>query len=120
MFLHSRIYAGYAEGGSLNPEPFAYEYGFAIKWFVNAQIAQIRSGVIDPVAGDLRYHVAPWIGWGPYFWASGKSPRQDGLTWIPSDYKQDLTHPSASGTSKVAHLMLQFYLDSPYSPWFRQ
>jgi hypothetical protein len=120
IFLHSRIYAGYAEPGSLNPEPFAYEYGFSTKWFINAQISQIRSGVVDPVAGDLSYHVAPWISWGPYFWASGGTTRQDGLTWIPSDYKPDMTHPAASGASKVAHLMLQFYLDSPYSPWFRQ
>jgi hypothetical protein len=120
MFLQSRIYAGYAAAGSLNPEPFAYEYGFATKWFVHAQIAQIRSGIMDPVAGDLRLDVAPWIGWGPYFWGSGNIPRQDGLTWIPSDYGSDLTHPAANGANKVAQLMLQFYLNSPYSPWFRQ
>ena len=64
MFLHSRIYAGYAEAGSLNPEPFAYEYGFATKWFVNAQIVQIRSGVIDPVAGDSKIpcRAMDWLG----------------------------------------------------------
>ena len=119
IFLHSRIYAGYAVV-PLNPEPFAYEYGFATKWFVNAQIAQTRSGTIDPVAGDLSFDVAPWIGWGPYFWASGGNLRQDGLNWVPSDYLRDLTHPAANGAAKVAHLMLQFYLNSPYSPWFRQ
>src|SRR5262249_31011108 len=37
LFVHSRTYGGYAST-TLNPEPFACEYGFATKWFVNAQI----------------------------------------------------------------------------------
>jgi hypothetical protein len=63
MFVHSRTYGGYAKG-PLNPEPYAYEYGFATKWLVNAQIVQIETGRIDPVAGDLSYTVAPWIALG--------------------------------------------------------
>jgi hypothetical protein len=118
MFVHSRIYAGYASA-KLNPEPFAYEYGFATKWFVNAQIQQSRTGTVDPVAGDLSSDVAPWVAWGSYFWGSGSSPRQDGTTWMPSDYRTDLTHPGPSGVAKVAHIMMLFYFRSPYSPWFR-
>ncbi|HVM77251.1 MAG TPA: hypothetical protein VMU07_03815 [Candidatus Paceibacterota bacterium] len=120
MFVHTRIYAGYATT-NLNPEPFAYEYGFANKWLVAAQIDQIAGAPIDPVAGDLSYAVAPWIAWGPYFWADGNSPRSDGLAWIPSDYNTaDYTHPNiANGVPKVASLMMQFYAASPFTPWFR-
>ena len=119
MFVHSRIYAGYATV-NLNPEPFAYEYGFATKWFVNAQIQQIRTGIVDPVARDLSFEAVPWIGWGSYLWGSGSSPREDGTTWMMSDYGKDRTHPGPSGANKVAHLMMKFYFTSPYSPWFRQ
>jgi hypothetical protein len=118
MFVHSRIYAGYANV-KLNPEPFAYEYGFATKWFVNAQIQQSRTGTVDPVAGDLSSDVAPWVGWGPYLWGSGSSPRRDGTTWMPSDYGKDRTHPGPTGVAKVAYMMMLSYFRSPYSPWFR-
>jgi len=119
MFLHSRTYAGYATPGTLNPEPFAFEYGFSTKWLIEAQIQQIRTGKIDPTAGDLSYTAAPWLAWGPYFWASGPMPRNDGLAWAIQDFIQDLTHPSPSGVSKVSGLMIPFYLNSAYSPWFR-
>jgi hypothetical protein len=119
MFLHSRIYAGYAKPHTLNPEPFAYEYGFATKWLIEAQIVQLRTGVIDQTAGDLSYSAAPWIAWGPYFWASGTIPRKDGLTWVIRDYSlSDLTHPAHPAVTKVSQMMLDFYLLSPYSPWF--
>jgi hypothetical protein len=119
MFLHSRTFGGYAAPGTLNPEPFAYEYGFSTKWLIEAQIQQIRTGTIDPTAGDLSYTAAPWLAWGPYFWASGPMQRQgDGLEWNIQDFVADLTHPSPSGVSKVSGLMIPFYLSSPYSPWF--
>lgn len=117
LFVHPRIYAGYAT--TLNPEPFAYEYGFATKWFVAAQINQLRGSGIDPTAGNLSYSVAPWIAWGPYFWASDNTPRSDGLVWLPQDFLNDGTHPSPSGIQKVANMMMSFYLSSAYSPWFR-
>ena len=119
MFLHSRIYGGYAMPRSLNPEPFAYEYGFATKWLIEAQIIQLRTGTIDDTAGDLSYSTAPWIGWGAHFWASGTIPRKDGLTWVPTDYaRSDLTHPADPAIVKVTQMMLDYYLSSPYSPWF--
>ncbi len=118
MFLHTRIAAAYAVT-RLNPEPYAYEYGFANKWFVAAQIQQRRGGRIAPIAGDLSYSVAPWVGWGPYFWGSGATPRRDGLVWLPPDFQRDYTHPAAGGIEKVGRMMMDFYLTSPYSPWFR-
>lgn len=119
LFLHSRIYAGYATT-NLNPEPFAYEYAFATRMFIEAQISQVRTGQIDPLTGDLSYSVAPWLAWGPYFWASGTTPRNDGLAWLPADYQSDKTHPGLGGVTKVADLMINWYLSSPYTPWFRK
>jgi len=131
VFLSTRIYAGYALV-PLNPEPYAYEYGFSAKWLIQAQIDQIRNSTVNPVAGDLNYsngHAA-WTAWGPYLWADGASPRSDGLYWcggqssVPcngeDDYQSDFTHPNAQfGTPKVVNLLMKFFLNSSYTPWFR-
>jgi hypothetical protein len=120
MFLQSRIYPGYAAAGSLNPNPLPMSTGLPPSGLATPRLQRFVAASWNPVAGDLRLDVAPWIGRGPHFWGSGNTPRQDGLTWIPSDYGSDLIHPAANGANKVAQLMLQFYLNSPYSPWFRQ
>lgn len=110
VYVSSRIYAGYATT-TLNPEPYAYESGFAVKWLVQAQINQMRNGSVDSRAGNLDYQsgIAPWLAWGPYLWASDGIPRAgDGLTWQVSDLAADGTHPSQSGQQKVGTLLLQF------------
>jgi hypothetical protein len=121
MFISSRIYAGYASV-PLNPEPYAYEYGFSVKWLIQAQIEQMRSGKVDPIAGDLDYKkgVAPWIAWGPYLWADGTVPRTDGLTWKASEFQEDGTHPNKDGVDKVAHSLEDFFMTSAYAAWFKK
>ena len=103
VFLSSRSYGGYATT-DLNPEPYAYESGFSVKWLIESQIAQPR---------------APWIAWGPYFWADGINPRSDGLSWPPADFGADGTHPSQSGAGKAGAMLLEFFKSSPETRcWF--
>ena len=133
VFMSNRIYGGYAIS-TLNPEPYAYENNFAVKWLIEAQINQIANGTIESHAGDLNYKtgVAPWIVWGPNLWASGTTPRSDGLLWNqcdldPSDYThpgQPTPLPPAAPTclgaeQKVGTLLLNYFLNSPYATWFK-
>lgn len=120
VYLSTRIYAGYATT-PLNPEPYAYESGFAAKWVVEAQIEQMRTGVPDPRAGNLDYEsgAAPWVAWAAYLWADGTNPRSDGLIWERADLATDGTHPSASGRAKVGALLLSFFKQSDHAAcWF--
>ncbi len=130
-FISTRIYAGYATV-DINPEPYAYEYGFSAKWFIEAQINQIRTSTVDPTAGDLNYNdgTAPWIAWSAYIWANGDVPRSDGLIWCDGqskapcngevDFQSDGTHPDTTGQQKVATMLVTFFLNSPYTTgWFK-
>lgn len=114
VYLSSRTYGGYSTG-QLSPEPGAYQSGFAVKWVIEDQIAGDPSLNFDPSRGPVE---APWLGWGPYLWADGLTPRSDGLVWQCSDFATDV-HPSASGEEKVARMLLEFmHADPTTRPWF--
>ncbi len=116
VYLSSRIYAGYATS-TLNPEPYAYESAFSVKWLVEGQINGAAGLAYSP--GGMGGGI-PWIAWGPYLWADGTTPRRDGLTWACSDLSSsDGTHPSTSGQRKVADLLLTFFqTDSTARAWY--
>lgn len=116
-YYSSRIYGGYAST-ALNPEPFAYQSGFAVKWLIEAQIEGSPDLNYDPAKGKVG---APWLSWGPYLWADGLKGRSDGLTYACSDMNpSDGTHPAPGGArEKVARLLLDFLkADSTARPWF--
>ena len=94
IYLSSRIYAGYATT-ILNPEPYAFESAFAVRWVIQSQPAD-----------------GPVILWGPYFW-------NDGATWRREDFREDGTHPSPAGRQKVARQLLNFFMTDPLAKlWF--
>ena len=99
-YLSSRIYAGYAVT-SLNPEPYAYEGGLAVRRLILDQIKGNAGLNYDPAKGELK---SPLLLWGPYLWADGTTPRKsDGLIYNREDLGPDGTHPSgSSGRDKVA------------------
>ena len=83
-YLSSRIYAGYA-GSALNPEPYAYESAFAVRWLIEDQIRGDAELNYAPARGEVK---APLLLWGPYLWANGITPRQsDGLVWNLEDLR---------------------------------
>ncbi len=115
LYFSSRIYAGYATS-RLNPEPYAYESAFAVRWVIEKQISGDPTLNADPTKGQVH---APVLLWGPYLWADGMTERQDGLTWECSDLADDGTHPSASGRQKVADMLMAFFkIDDTARRWF--
>jgi hypothetical protein len=115
-YLSSRIYGGWA-ASPLNPEPHAYEEGFAVKWAIAEQIAGKPELNYDAAKGAVQ---SPWIAWGPYLWADGLQGRKDGkVTWKREDLGPDGTHPSMLGRVKVAHLLMDFLKkDQTSRSWF--
>ena len=110
-YLSSRIYAGYATS-TLNPEPYAYQSGFSVRWTIEEQL---RGGLSFEGPG----RTAPWLAWGPYLWADGTSPRSDGLMWVCSDLVSDGTHPGPTGRQKVANALLNFLrTDATAREWY--
>jgi hypothetical protein len=109
-YLGSRIWAGNATG-ALNPEPYAYESAFVVRWLIQRQLRGDE---------ELSTERVPLLLWGPYLWAEGeKGRRMDDLVWVRDDFTDDGVHPSPSGRQKVARLLLDFVHNGPLAkPWF--
>jgi len=115
VYLSSRTYGGWART-RLNPEPYAYESGFAVKWLIEEQIKGDKDLNFDPAKGDVK---APWLSWGPNLWANGTTKNADGLSYTEGDFGDDGTHPSQSGRRKVAEALLKYFkTDSTAKVWF--
>jgi hypothetical protein len=118
-YISSRVYAGYSNGtpSPVNPEPYAYESGFAVKNAIGDQLNGNANLNYNPNNGPV---VAPWMSWGPYYWSNGLLGRQDGLVWDCQDFSSDGTHPSsATGQLKVANQLLNFlHTDDTTTPWY--
>lgn len=114
-YLSSRTYGGFATT-RLNPEPYAYESGFSVKWLIEEQLKGTPELNYDPVKGPVR---APWLSWGPYLWAEGATPRSaDGFAYAPEDFSNDGTHHSQQGIRKGGEQLLKFFQnDSTTKPW---
>ena len=117
VYFSGRIYAGYSNGvAKIDPEPYAYESGFAVKNAINDQLNN-KSTLCD--GNGCSPVNAPWMSWGPYYWANGLLPRSDGWVWTCQDLQKDGTHPTTSGDLKVAGQILRFFkTDDTTTPWF--
>lgn len=111
-YLSSRSYGGYA-GTELNPEPFAYESAFAVRWLIQDQI----KGDAQLSFGDGK---APLVLWGPYLWADGEKGRKAGdFAYKREDFREDGTHPTDSGRQKIAEQLVKFFTtDQTAVGWF--
>ena len=116
VYLSSRTYAGWAKT-RLNPEPYAYESGFSVKWLIEKQIKGDADLNYDAARGAVK---APWLSWGPYLWANGATPRADGFRYEEGDFSSsDGTHESDAGVAKVGKELLKFFkTDSTTRDWF--
>ena len=115
IYLSSRTYGGYATI-DLNPEPYAYQSAFAVKWLIEDQLKGDVGLNYDPDEGTVY---APWLSWGPYLWADGVAEQGNGLIWEQSDFAFDGTHTSPSGQAKVAGQLYHFLrTDETAVPWF--
>lgn len=137
VFFSPRTYGGYAGFG--NPEPYAFETGFAVRDVIDDQVnggdpdlavgaAAPNGGTIPPMAWATYMDGSQWKG--AYLWADGTNPNTQGTVWNLIDFEADGLHPAgtADGVSapdgaehKVAALLNLFFVNSPYtSSWWVQ
>jgi hypothetical protein len=116
VYVSNRIYGGWART-SLNPEPYAYETSFAVKWLIEQQLRGDPALNFDPARGPVT---SPWLSWGPDLWANGTTPRRDGFHYVEGDLREDdRTHEAEQGQDKVGRELLKFFeTDTTTRGWF--
>ncbi|HEY1676138.1 MAG TPA: choice-of-anchor D domain-containing protein [Candidatus Sulfotelmatobacter sp.] len=118
VYLSSVNYTGYSNGVVQEyVEPYAYEAGFGVKLAVQDQLNGVNNLNFDPSQGPV---VAPWMKWGPYYWANGLNPNSDSMVWACTDLMSDGTHPADPvGRIKASGRLLNFLkTDVTAAPWF--
>ena len=89
LFVSGRHYGGFADTTldqyPVITEPSSYWNNFSVKWLIERQITG------DPA---LKFYgagiEAPFITWGPYYWADGNIPRTtDGRLYECDDFSED-------------------------------
>lgn len=126
IYFGSLNYTGYSyEVDSVNPEPQGYESAFADKWTIQDQIDGTcsisgQTGACLNYTSTLGTVKAPWIEWGPYYWANGLLARQDGTFWSCQDMGPDGLHPTyPGGHNKINSALLNLLKTDPTAtPWF--
>jgi hypothetical protein len=102
-YVSSEPYGGYdapVKNPQASAEPYLYENAFAVRNLIAGQDGS-----------------APAIVWGPYQWADGLTPRNDGLVWTCADFDRG-GHLSPEGATKAAQLLVDFFgSDSSAGIW---
>jgi hypothetical protein len=117
-YFGSLNYTGYSNGvATTDPEPQGYESAFANKWAIQDQINGDPNLNFDPSVGPV---LAPWMGWGSYYWANGLLARKDGTYWSCQDMTADGVHPAyPGGHLKIVQALLNFFKTDPTAtPWY--
>lgn len=123
VYLSGLHYTGYTHESHKRYEnliePKGYWSNLAIKEVIERQI----NG--DPALSYTSHPVrAPYISWGPYFWADGINPRGgDSLVWLCNEFRTDSTgggfHLEAEGRMKEAIMLIKFFETDPVaSVWY--
>jgi hypothetical protein len=105
IYLSSRSWAGFSSGNA-NPEPYAFESGYSVKWLIQDQL-EGKPGMVDDPATGKR---VPWLSWGPYLWTNGTQKRSDGHSITQADYRAgEGLHHSEQGIEKMGKVLLNFF-----------
>ena len=119
-FFSSREYAAYENGlpKAGDKEPYAYESAFAVRGMIEDQLNGVADMNYNAANGPV---MAPWVAWGPYFWANGLLARSDGLTWPCYYFESDGQHPDlkTGGSEQDASMLMNFLkTDDATASWF--